>query len=174
MSIYSLLDLSGFAFAPRHSNFDWKRVHGVDVDDVVRHGAWHDRGFAWSACMVNPALTCIRGAEGNTAAATAHACVVKIKLWMPSWTQVRVADTQALEGLVECLQHGAIDAEGPPSAHNYVQLFRLLQLAVEYLWQLREGHGRLHAAYVRTAGAAGRCAAGQAGSRGVALAASAG
>ncbi len=49
---------------------------------------------------------------------------------------------------MECLQRGSIDAEPSElSPHNYVQLFRLIQLAVEYLWQLREGHVRLYAAY---------------------------
>ncbi|KAF6265691.1 hypothetical protein COO60DRAFT_1633472 [Scenedesmus sp. NREL 46B-D3] len=45
------------------------------------------------------------------------------------------------------MQQGSIDAEPTLSQHNYVQLFRLVQLAVEHLWQMRESHSKLYPAY---------------------------
>jgi hypothetical protein len=52
-----------------------------------------------------------------------------------------------LEALIATLQQGSIDAEPTLSQHNYVQLFRLVQLAVEHLWQMRESHAKLYPAY---------------------------
>lgn len=72
--------------------------------------------------------------------------------------QVRHNDTATLEGLVDCLQHGSIDAEPELSSSNYVQVFRLLQLAVDHLWQLREAQARLYAVYHEATVAAQRWA----------------
>jgi hypothetical protein len=65
-------------------------------------------------------------------------------------------DTQKLEAVIPALQQGSIDAEGVLSSHNYVQLFRLVQLAVEHLWQMRESHAKLFPAYRAAAEAAER------------------
>jgi hypothetical protein len=62
---------------------------------------------------------------------------------------VRLNDVAALEALTATLQQGSIDAEPALSQHNYVQLFRLVQLAVEHLWQMRESHAKLYSAYTR-------------------------
>lgn len=61
--------------------------------------------------------------------------------------QVRLNDVAALEALLGTMQQGSIDAEPTLSQHNYVQLFRLVQLAVEHLWQMRESHSKLYPAY---------------------------
>lgn len=37
--IWARVDLRGFAFSPRLACFDWKLLHGIDADDVVRRGA---------------------------------------------------------------------------------------------------------------------------------------
>lgn len=68
--------------------------------------------------------------------------------------QVRLNDTARLEAVIPALQQGSIDAEGALSSHNHVQLFRLLQLAVEHLWQMRESHAKLYPAYNEAAAAA--------------------
>jgi hypothetical protein len=67
--------------------------------------------------------------------------------------QVRLHDTARLEAVIPALQQGSIDAEGA-LCHNHVQLFRLLQLAVEHLWQMRESHAKLYPAYNAAAAAA--------------------
>jgi len=56
--------------------------------------------------------------------------------------------------VIPSLQQGSIDAEGTLSSHNYVQLFRLVQLAVEHLWQMRESHAKLYPAYAAAVTAA--------------------
>lgn len=61
--------------------------------------------------------------------------------------QVRLNDAKKLETVIPALQQGSIDAEGVLSNHNYVQLLRLVQLAVEHLWQMRESHAKLYPAY---------------------------
>lgn len=61
--------------------------------------------------------------------------------------QVRITDTLALEAIMPALQQGSIDAEPSLSTHNYIQLFRLLQLAVEHLWQMRQSHAKVYPAY---------------------------
>lgn len=61
--------------------------------------------------------------------------------------QVRHNDTKQLEAVIPALQQGSVDAEGVLSSHNYVQLFRLVQLGVEHLWQMRESHAKLYPAY---------------------------
>lgn len=69
---------------------------------------------------------------------------------------MRLNDTARLEAVIPALQQGSIDAEGVLSSHNHVQLFRLLQLAVEHLWQMRESHAKLYPAYSAAAAAADR------------------
>ncbi|KAF8061336.1 malate dehydrogenase [Scenedesmus sp. PABB004] len=87
---------------PRTSPFDWRLLHGVDADELVRRN-----------------------------------------------------DTAALEALVPALQCGGVDGEAAPlSAADYVQLLRLVQLAVEHLWQMRESHAKLFAVYVTALAAA--------------------
>lgn len=66
-------------------------------------------------------------------------------------------DTKRLEAVIPALQQGSIDAEHALSSHNYIQLFRLVQLAVEHLWQMRESHAKLHPAYAAAVEAADRC-----------------
>eukprot|EP00775_Hariotina_reticulata_P009000 gene9000-9173_t len=92
--IYGAIDVSNFQFKARTATFDWKLLHGVDADHVVR-----------------------------------------------------VNDTSALEAIMPALQQGSIDAEPFLSTHNYIQLFRLLQLAVEHLWQMRQSHAKVYPAY---------------------------
>lgn len=66
---------------------------------------------------------------------------------LPSWhPQARTADTAALQAALHTLQHGSPDAEPDLAEHNYHQLFQLLQLTVEWLWQLRETNVRLYGA----------------------------
>eukprot|EP00882_Tetradesmus_deserticola_P033382 GHRQ01038133.1.p1 GENE.GHRQ01038133.1~~GHRQ01038133.1.p1 ORF type:complete len:113 (+),score=34.82 GHRQ01038133.1:214-552(+) len=101
--IYSSTCISNFQFSSRVAPFDWRLLHGVDVDEVVR-----------------------------------------------------LNDVAALEALIGTLQQGSIDAEPTLSQHEYVQLFRLVQLAVEHLWQMRESHTQLYPAYTRAHTAADR------------------
>lgn len=99
--IYSAVDLGSFQFTPRCNPFNWRLLHGLDVDALVR-----------------------------------------------------LNDPARLEAVIPALQQGSIDAEGALSSHNHVQLFRLLQLAVEHLWQMRESHAKLYPAYNAAAAAA--------------------
>jgi hypothetical protein len=80
------------------------------------------------------------------------------RLVLSSPTQVRCNDIARLEATIPELQQGSIDAEHALSSHNYVQLFRLVQLAVEHLWQMRESHAKLYPAYLGAVDAAERCA----------------
>jgi hypothetical protein len=75
----------------------------------------------------------------------------------PPCSQVRLNDTARLEAVIPALQQGSVDAEHALTAANYVQLFRLVQLAVEHLWQMRESHAKLFPSYVGAADAAERC-----------------
>jgi hypothetical protein len=59
--------------------------------------------------------------------------------------QVRIHDIATLEDIIETLLQGSIDAEADLSGHNYVQLYKILQLAVEHLWQLRPIQAKLYA-----------------------------
>lgn len=73
--IWARVDLRGFSFSPRVACFDWKLLHGIDADDVVRRGvpvnAMGGRGSA--------ALRALAGARPRlhcTACAGAHQQVV--------------------------------------------------------------------------------------------------
>ncbi|KAG2492491.1 hypothetical protein HYH03_009156 [Edaphochlamys debaryana] len=85
------LSLAGFQFTYRSSYFDWRLLHGIDVDTVIR-----------------------------------------------------LTDVKAVEDCLDTLQHGCFGAERDRlSPANCVQLFRLLQLAVEYCGHLRAAHALL-------------------------------
>lgn len=109
-SIYSALDLSGFAFTTRRSPFDWRLLHGVDADEVVRAPT--------AAAAAAVAYELLHAAPGSRKLLAHHARA----------QQVRLNDTATLEAIVPALQQGSVDAEPALSAHNYVQLFRLLQV----------------------------------------------
>lgn len=86
-----------------------------------------------------------------------HTFIKHNSVVLPTQPQVRLNDIQRLEAVVPALQQGSIDAEGASlSSHNYVQLFRLVQLAVEHLWQMRESHAKLYPAYAAAVAAAER------------------
>ncbi|GLI71412.1 hypothetical protein VaNZ11_016541, partial [Volvox africanus] len=85
------LSLSGFQFSYRNNYFDWRLLHGIDIDNVIR-----------------------------------------------------LTDVQAVEDCLDTLQRGAFAAERDRlSPANCVQLFRLLQLAIEYCAHLRAAHALL-------------------------------
>ncbi|GLC44880.1 hypothetical protein PLESTM_001657600 [Pleodorina starrii] len=85
------LSLSGFQFTYRSSYFDWRLLHGIDVDTVIR-----------------------------------------------------LTDVQAVEDCLDTLQRGCFPAERDRlSPGNCVQLFRLVQLALEYCAHLRAAHALL-------------------------------
>mmetsp|Transcript_30338 Transcript_30338/g.67275 ORF Transcript_30338/g.67275 Transcript_30338/m.67275 type:complete len:702 (-) Transcript_30338:298-2403(-) len=81
------LTFSGFQFSYRNSLFDWRLLHGIDVDAAIR-----------------------------------------------------LTDVKAIEDSLHTLQHGSLEAERSLSVKNCIQLFRLLQLAIEYLTHLRNAH----------------------------------
>lgn len=68
--------------------------------------------------------------------------------------QVRINDIASLEAIIPTLLAGSSDAEAALSHHNHVQLYRLVQLSVEHLWQMRESHAKLYPAYVQAHAAA--------------------
>ena len=74
-----------------------------------------------------------------------------------STAQARLHDIATLEEIVDTLLQGSLEAEAELSAHNYVQLFRILQLAVEHLWQLRPIQARLYALKQQAIETAVRC-----------------
>ncbi|GIL91314.1 hypothetical protein Vretifemale_18956, partial [Volvox reticuliferus] len=85
------LSLSGFQFSYRNNYFDWRLLHGIDIDNVIR-----------------------------------------------------LTDVQAVEDCLDTLQRGSFAAERDRlSPSNCVQLFRLLQLAIEYCAHLRAAHALL-------------------------------
>ena len=71
--------------------------------------------------------------------------------------QIRLTDVRAVEDCLETLQRGNLAGEKGLSVKNCTQLFRLLQLAVEYLSHLRSAHAQLLARYEDTAQSAERC-----------------
>ncbi len=70
--------------------------------------------------------------------------------------QVRLTDVKAIEDSLHTLQHGSLGGEKGLSVKNCIQLFRLLQLAVEYLSHLRNAHALLLEYYQETTLAAER------------------
>ncbi|KXZ53867.1 hypothetical protein GPECTOR_6g785 [Gonium pectorale] len=85
------LNLAGFQFTYRSSYFDWRLLHGIDVDNVIR-----------------------------------------------------LTDVAAIEDCLHTLQTGCFPAERDRlSPANCVQLFRLLQLSIEYCAHLRAAHATL-------------------------------
>ncbi|EFJ45573.1 hypothetical protein VOLCADRAFT_94032 [Volvox carteri f. nagariensis] len=89
------LSLAGFQFTYRNNYFDWRLLHGIDIDTVIR-----------------------------------------------------LTDVQAVEDCLDTLQRGSFAAERDRlSPANCVQLFRLLQLAVEYCGHLRAAHALLLECY---------------------------
>ncbi|GAX82710.1 hypothetical protein CEUSTIGMA_g10136.t1 [Chlamydomonas eustigma] len=85
---------SRFVFSYRVGHFDWRTLHGVDVESVIR-----------------------------------------------------LTDVGAVEACLETLQHGNFDNEQGLSTRNCIQVFRLLQLSIEYLNHLRTAHSRLLSNY---------------------------
>lgn len=63
---------------------------------------------------------------------------------------------RAVEDCLETLQHGNLAGEKGLSVKNCTQLFRLIQLAVEYLTHLRDAHAQLVSRYEDTAECAER------------------
>ncbi|KAG2442072.1 hypothetical protein HYH02_009863 [Chlamydomonas schloesseri] len=85
------LSLAGFQFSYRSNYFDWRLLHGIDVDTVIR-----------------------------------------------------LTDVKAVEDCLDTLQHGSFGVERDRlSPANCVQLFRLLQLSIEYCAHLRAAHALL-------------------------------
>ncbi len=71
--------------------------------------------------------------------------------------QIRLTDVRAVEDALDTLQHGSFAADRDRlSPANCVQLFRLLQLAVEYLAHLRSAHALLLDCYNAAIAAAER------------------
>jgi hypothetical protein len=73
-------------------------------------------------------------------------------------SQVQYTDVRALEACMHTLQHGCLGGGLEPgstaspgaqqlSVRNCSQLMRLLQLAMEYTWHLRDAHMRIASAY---------------------------
>jgi hypothetical protein len=63
-----------------------------------------------------------------------------------------------LEDVIDTLLSGTIDAEAELSSYNYGQLFKLIQLSVEHLWQLRPIQAKLYEVQLAAVDAAVRCA----------------
>ena len=71
--------------------------------------------------------------------------------------QIRLTDVRAVEDCLETLQHGNLEGEKGLSVKNCTQLFRLIQLGIEYLNHLRNAHAQLVSRYAETAACAERC-----------------
>ncbi len=74
----------------------------------------------------------------------------------PAIPQVRLTDVRAVEDCLQTLVQGSLDQEKHLSSKNCIQLFRLLQLAIEYVWHLRNAHVSLLDAYTAAVNAAAR------------------
>ncbi len=62
-----------------------------------------------------------------------------------------------MQDCLQTLQTGSFDTEaGTLSSKNCIQVFRLLQLAIEYVWHLRNAHTSLLEAYNAAVQAADR------------------
>lgn len=198
--IWSSVDLRGFAFTSRIAGFEWKLLHGVDAEDVVRSNRGQHR-----------ALCCTQALCAHLTANAACAARTKSSP-QPAHLQTRRTDVGALEALLRPLQEGDPWAEPHLSAHNHIQararaplhvhmrtaphahtpqccthgttgksvgaasqpqangtnpkrcarpimqVFRLIQLAVDWLWQLRDCHVKLFAAAADAGGVARRWA----------------
>ncbi|KAG1667959.1 hypothetical protein FOA52_008331 [Chlamydomonas sp. UWO 241] len=83
----STISFAGFRYAYRDATFDWRLLHGIDVDAVVR-----------------------------------------------------LTDVVAVEDCLDTLRHGSLDGERSLAVKNCLQLFRLIQLAIEYVAHLRSAH----------------------------------
>jgi hypothetical protein len=90
---------------------------------------------------------CQRSNDGTLLHAKAQPFTWHVALKLAHCMQVRHNDISALEAIMPALQQGSTDAEPCLSAHNYIQLIRLLQLAVEHLWQMRQSHSKVYPAY---------------------------
>lgn len=77
-------------------------------------------------------------------------------MWPADCAQIRLTDVRAVEDCLETLQRGNLAGEKSLSVKNCTQLFRLLQLAIEYLSHLRNAHAQLLARYEETAQSAER------------------
>lgn len=71
--------------------------------------------------------------------------------------QIRLTDVRAIEDCLDTLQHGNIEGERGLSMRNCMQLFRLLQLAIEYITHLRNAHALLLTCYSEASATASRC-----------------
>jgi hypothetical protein len=72
-------------------------------------------------------------------------------------TQVKLTDVRAVEDCLATLQASNLETELNLSANNCVQIFRMLQLGIEYVWHLRNAHTSLLEQYSAATAAAGRC-----------------
>lgn len=170
------LSLQGFAFSHRNSFFDWRLLHGIDADAVVSsllfkltclqrsdlatlcgreklasgqpwrpHRTKHDAPRASvSHAKVHSSTresARARGSTCSTSCARARSSPAVLLL------QARLTDVRAIEDCLDTLQHGSIQAERGLSRSNCMQVYRLLQLAVEYLNHLRSAHAALLEAY---------------------------
>jgi hypothetical protein len=131
------LALHGFRFSYRSSLFDWRLLHGIDAEAVVTR-----LGTAQLSCML-----------------LGHALLFPHTTFPLTALQVRLTDVRAVEDCLDTLQHGNFASERGLSARNCIHLFRLLQLATEYLWHLRNAHISLLDQYQQAVAGAERCAA---------------
>ena len=127
------LSLQGFRFAYRNGMFQWRLLHGIDVDSVVRTLAI--QLLRSNKLMVAPK-------QGP--------------FLLPRFAQIRLTDVRAIEDCLDTLQHGSFENEKGLSCKNCIQLFRLLQLAIEYVWHLRNAHTALLEHYNAATAAAER------------------
>jgi hypothetical protein len=128
--------MHGFRFSYRASLFDWRLLHGIDVEAVVN---------------VQPGMLL-----GHALLSACSCTTCRCRL---PFMQVRLTDVRAVEDCLDTLQHANFAAERGLSAKNCIHLFRLLQLATEYLWHLRNAHITLLDQYQQAVAAAERCAA---------------
>eukprot|EP00983_Pelagomonas_calceolata_P012703 406095-Pelagomonas_calceolata.AAC.1 len=129
----------------RRGHFDWRQLHGIDIESVVSGQVTMERGVLLVKGIFNessnhpmrpPACRYLEDISGEGMS------------MMPPWilvyafidsshpsvplrsAQVRLTDVGVIEDALDTLQHGTLDRGGAsgPSIKNCVQLFRLLQL----------------------------------------------
>lgn len=131
-----------FQFHAHRSRIDWRVLHGVDVDEVVS-------SLKSCSCLMQLAISCsapkvnlyLSGLQTYSLLGCMRRLKVRLKRCaVISAAQVRRTDIDTLERCVNAIAFGDIEAEGPGSLTrvNFIRIFRLSQLTVEYLLHVQD------------------------------------
>lgn len=137
--------LAAFRFQPPHARIDWRALHGLDVEALVRAlGAgvvnnWDGVVHCQTTLSAQFAQACAASAPCTGPVHLLAAQPSPAQPFGPASThppsQARTTDIDALERVLDVVAFGDIEAEDARNLTplNFIKLFRLAQLTVEYL-----------------------------------------